>query len=288
MLFESVGNGHNDVMVALFLVLALAATLQTRWLLAVFFVIAGSMVKLYTLVFLPPLVLAWMRRLSGWRARIGAALAAGTVGIASALLLYAPVWSGTALFRNITRNPAATEYESSVWQLLGSFFAPTNDQARFDAVADNLDTIRHLHFAAAFLVLMLWLWKGHRLSDTWVWLWLAYCLSLSWVWPWYLMLAVPVAALCGPVRAAAVAVGFTMGGLLFWVGWPARSVPDAFWLYRYRSLLLFAPGLLIAVWPVLGRLVDQALGVREIQRAGGSAERISIAGEQLESDQRGP
>ncbi len=98
------------------------------------------------------------------------------------------------------------------------------------------------------------------MSDTWVWLWFAYCVTLGWIWPWYFLLVIPVVAMQGPGRAAALGVGLTIGGMLFWMGWPDPPLPAAPWTYNYRAFTLLAPAVIIAAWPALSRRVERMIG----------------------------
>lgn len=251
-LFETVANGHNDVMLALFAVLSLLAVAYRRWLFAVGFLIAGAMAKATGLLLLPVLVLAWVRMLPDVRGRIRALVSAGVVAVGTAIFLYSPLWGGMALYENIQRNPAYKSYANSVWELLVTRLVLRQDKAAVAELQGNLDLVRNLLFATAFLYIVYRVWRGQRLADAWVWLWFAYCLSLAWIFPWYFVLAIPLAAACGPGRTAALAVGLTLGGLLYWVGRPRLSNTEVSLLVEYRSILLFAPPVLVAIWGAFG------------------------------------
>lgn len=259
-LFETAGSGHNDVMVALFMGLNLMAVFNRRWLYAVFFLVAAAMVKLTTALLLPALVLAWALSVSGALARVRVMVSAAAVAALGGLALYVPLWGGSALFRNALANPAATDYQNSLWQLLLKKTVNVTDMATLLAMTHNLDLVRNLLFVAAFVYLTYRLAKDRQLIESWVWLWFAYCLSLAWIWPWYFLLVIPVAAARGPSRTTALAAGLTLGGMLFWLGWPDPPLPAAPWLHIYRSVLLFAPAVAVALWPALSRGVERALG----------------------------
>jgi alpha-1,6-mannosyltransferase len=258
-LYESVGSGHNDVMVAMFLALGLLAAAHRRWPYAVFFVVAASMVKLMALVLLPPLVLAWLALLPGLDARLRALAAAGAAAAGGALVLSAPLWAGTALLRNVRENPAAKEYLNSLWDLLSHRLEPVNAAARV-AFQGDLDVVRNAGFLLVFAALLWRAWDRREFTDVWVWTWVAYCLSLSWVWPWYFVVILPAAAILGPGKPAALAAALTLGGLLFWMGWPDPPLPAAPWLHNYRAFLLFGPVMLVAAWPRLSRAVERWVG----------------------------
>ena len=77
-------------------------------------------------------------------------------------------------------------------------------------------------------------------------------IAASWLWPWYFVPAIAFAA-CGGPRARALAAAITVGGLLFYLGWPRPSAALS-WLYTWRSALLFGPPLAtLAALAISGR-----------------------------------
>lgn len=259
-LFEIVGNVHSEVLLTPFLCLSLLMVAHRRWLLAVFFLTAATMVKLQVVLLLPLLVLAWMRILPDTRARIQAMGSAAAVSVASMLLLYLPFWAHTTLFVNVLE-VARTYRINTVWGLLVAKLATRNDPASVAALHSTFDLVRNCGFLLAYLICVWMLVKGRELTDMWAWMWFALCLSLAWIWPWYLLLSIPAAAIRGPSRSAVLAVGITLGGMLFWFLWPKAALHPAFqWTYEYRSFLLFAPAILMALWPGLSWRVERLLG----------------------------
>ncbi len=259
-LHETVGSAHNDVLVALFGVFALLAIVHKRWLFAIFFVMAAAMVKLMALILLPVLILAWLRSLPTARERGRAALLSAVASLLSGVTLYLPLWGGTALFDNIRENPAAKEYQNSLWELLVLEVLEPGRNPMIAIFNSDLDVVRNLAFVGVYLFLLWRFWRGADIVDSWVWVWFAYFLFVGWMWPWYFVMVVPMAAVCGPGRTSLVAVGLTLGGMLFWLGWPEPALPAAPWFHNYRAVLLFAPAMVLAVWPV-GRLFSrQAIG----------------------------
>jgi hypothetical protein len=103
-LFEGVGNAHNDVLVALFLVAGLAA-LRSRSLLAGPALALSAAVKFFTAALGPLFVAAaWReRRRWGWR-RLAATLALAAVATAA---VFAPFWAEGAMLGGLRRG--ATE-----------------------------------------------------------------------------------------------------------------------------------------------------------------------------------
>ncbi|MDP9352904.1 MAG: glycosyltransferase 87 family protein, partial [Chloroflexota bacterium] len=212
-LLETVGNGHNDVMVAMFVALSLLSVAHQHWRLAVLALTAAAMVKVTALVLLPMLVLTWLFSLTGARARVRATITAGVVVLVGGLAMYGPLWAGTAVFQNAIDNPAATMYRNSLWELLRSVILSATGATAPATVSAYLHVVRNLVFVIAFLVLLRRLWRGRDMAGGCVWVWFAYCLSLSWIWPWYFVLAIPLAAVGGPGRTAALVAGLTLGGM---------------------------------------------------------------------------
>lgn len=138
-LFETVANGHNDVMLALFAVLSLLAVAHRRWLVAVVFLVAGVMAKATGLLLVPVLVLFWIRVLPGAWARFRAVTSAGVIAVGTALVLYAPLWGGMALYQNIQRNPAYRSYANSPWAWLAARLVPSRDEVVVAGLQTNLE-----------------------------------------------------------------------------------------------------------------------------------------------------
>ncbi|MEJ7652560.1 MAG: glycosyltransferase 87 family protein [Chloroflexia bacterium] len=209
-LIETVGNGHNDVMLALFAALGLLAVAERRWRAAVLLVVVGAMVKVTALILLPALALAWALSLSGLRCRVGAALATVATAALGAAAMYAPLWAGDAWLENIRRNPAANRYYNSMWEFLARRTLRPPDEAALNRLFDDLDLVRNGLLVAAFLGL-LWYQARRRapLEDVWVWTWIAYWLSASWMWPWYFS---GDKRRCGAGRAVALLAGRSRSG----------------------------------------------------------------------------
>lgn len=255
-LFETAGAAHNEVMAALFVALSLLAVALGRRSYAVFFLTAGVLVKLTVLLFLPLLALAWLRTVPDRRARVSTAIRMSAVAVLSGLALYAPLWAGTALIENTLKNPAATRYQNTLWELLALRLAPASDLAAQATVHADLDLVRNALFAGAYLLLARAVWRGMDLASAWTWAWVAFCLSAAYVWPWYFVLPVATAAVVGPGRLAVLGGALSLGGMLFWLGWPDPPLPAAPWVYHYRSALMLAPALAALALPLLrGRLV---------------------------------
>jgi hypothetical protein len=251
-LFEVVGNGHNEALMAALVVLSLYAARRGRWLTAVLLLAAAGMAKLPALVLLPPLALAWARTRSGWRAQLRSLAVASAVALLGALALSAPLGAGMSLADNLWKVAGEYRIANSPWVLLALKLTSPGDLVSLAATNAGLDVARMATLATLFLIGLWEVWKRRELAEVWVWLWFAFCFTAAWVWPWYLALAVPVAALRGPGRAAALAAALTAGGLLFWL-WRPSGATDSWWS-EYRAVVLFGPAVLVATGVVAQRV----------------------------------
>jgi hypothetical protein len=92
-IYETAGNGHNDIVLVFFVLLALWALDRRRYTAAVLALVAGALVKFIPIVLVPIVAAAAWRALPS-RRRLG--FAAATLGLSAALAaaLTAPFWRG--------------------------------------------------------------------------------------------------------------------------------------------------------------------------------------------------
>lgn len=264
-LIEVVGNAHNDVLVACFAVLMVAAAAQRAWSSAAFFGACAVMVKPFAVLLVPPLALRIIAEARG-RTRARLLLTTLAVGAGTLLLLYVPLWAGTRLLTNIENNPASYIYTNTIWELIsegGRWIGLTTVAVQHP----YLDALR----LAGFLVGLLWIVtrrsSARSLPRTALRVWLLFCLTASWVWPWYFVPVIALAAISGTGGTAAAAA-LTVGGLLFWTTWPPPSPDAVSWLHTWRSLVLFGPLLLTLTSARARHLCFAALGLRAWPAAG--------------------
>lgn len=234
---EVVGNAHNDVLVAMFGVLLIAATVQRAWVHAAFFGACAMMVKPFAALLLPGLALriyqtrrdrwSWIRQTAG---AIG-------IGAISMTAMSLPLFAGLRLIDNISGNPASHFYTNSLWEL-ASEAGPAWFSVPSWQLQQHLDAVR----TAGFFVGAAWIlsrrWTRRGAAHVALSFWLLFILTASWIWPWYF---VPAIALATVARGAglAAATALTAGGLLFWAAWPAPSAIPG--LYTFRALILLGP-----------------------------------------------
>ena len=93
-LYETVGNGHNDIAMVFCILAAAVAIYFRRYTLAMLLLLAGALLKFIPILMLPAAGLIALRDLPDWRARLR--FVAVTALLSGALILasYAPFWHG--------------------------------------------------------------------------------------------------------------------------------------------------------------------------------------------------
>jgi len=236
-LFEGLANAHNDVMVALFLVLAVVA-LEKRSLLALPALVASALIK-FTTAPLGLLFLAWMiyRR---WPLKRVLASAALCLPVMAAAIL--PFWSGGRLIGGMMRGSTAylrTFYSSSLLSL-GREWAIVSGRADPNAL------IRYgvlILGALTILVVALSRRRTSPIPAALAILLLVTQLATN-LFPWYLVTVVPLIAMYNEEQERWYLFMATLLGLVYypistWV-W-ARLPKDPPAVHIYQALLLTVP-----------------------------------------------
>jgi hypothetical protein len=93
-IYETAGNGHNDIVMAFFIVLALWTQTRGRFTLAALALTAGALVKFIPLLLLPITITAALRTLPSPRNRTSFLLITSIACATLAVAVYAPFWRG--------------------------------------------------------------------------------------------------------------------------------------------------------------------------------------------------
>jgi alpha-1,6-mannosyltransferase len=249
-LFESVQNGHNDVVAVLPLLLALWATRSGGWRLAVVLVAVGFLVKpLAAVAGLPLLIAAWR---AGPKARIEAMMGA-LLATMVVVLAYVPFFEGFQTLQGLERGSifSASPGELVVIGLEGVGWPLDRAMAIARLLASGA-------FAVLALTSLLALWRGRlTLGAALTAVLFAYLLVGSqWFNPWYLLWLLPLAILAPDRRLRVLAVGFAvLAPLTYLLQYDARLVvplvfvPVALLALRWRAALGWTPGLAAPVAP---------------------------------------
>jgi len=237
-LLEAIQNGHNDVVAALPVLLALWAARSGRWRLAAVLVAVGFLVKPLAAVAGPVLLVAACRSGPAARREI---VQGGTLAALLVVAAYAPFFAGLGTFQGLER---------------GSIFSASPAELvvigleRAGWPLESAIAIARVLAGGAFLGLALWalwaLWRGRlTVPGTVAAVVLAYLLVGSqWFNPWYLLWLGPVAMLTPGRGLRIVALAFALlAPLTYLLQYDARLivplvfVPVALLAVRYRASL---------------------------------------------------
>jgi hypothetical protein len=286
-LYEVGVNGHNDLSMALFAVLALYFALSGRWW-ASFPCLALAILMKYTgALFAPPLALyalliAWK---GGWRVRASLALGA-LLGLATAVVVVAPFWVGVhtfSVFWGFTDYYIFSPFEIAMY-VLARFGMPR-------AEAEAL--LKPLFFGVSAVVYLAVLAGVRRRPETLVRaaaLGVAVYLLIGafWFHSWYVIWLVPVAAILPTARTAPLAMLFSLTAsqldAVWLIAWRLRWYGDHLGLARGITVVaVFGPVLLYLVvwavwhnWPAVSAVIrywwrEQWWGVRSMDWAAPAA-----------------
>lgn len=188
-----IGNGHNDMWMLGFALLALAATYRRMWTTAVLLLTVSVLFKYVSALLGPPLLLyIWTHAEGDYRARAAVIAKAGAASLALTALAYARFWAGLETFE-VIRNQT-TLMITSTPVLLFLILSPYMDAERAQEYARIIPTVT---FLALYLPLT---WQARRSFDHLVVMsFTAFFLYLvvvaAWFRPWYMLWPVAFAAL---------------------------------------------------------------------------------------------
>jgi hypothetical protein len=272
-LFEGVGNAHNDVMMTCFLILAMLA-LRKQSPMAGPLLALSALVKFYTLALVPIFLVAMLAGKWGWR-RIGA-----TAGLTlvSVVLVCAPYWSGGEMvdglreglersqqMDHVSLYSLAQQYELEQ-EALGSGdpdFIRSRPSAEIISEATK-DSLRN-GFALAFILgaglLALSVRRGRSVEAASAETLMLFVILLTNLYPWYLIPILAVLALRPDRSGIAYLVGATVLGLVYYpmfVYAHFNTEWSRYEVHQFLALFLTAPilVLLLVRWggPIAQRL----------------------------------
>lgn len=259
-LLRVVGNGHNDLVMMAFALLALLYARERRWTPALPLLAASVLVKYSSALLGPPLLLYAWTHSEGSPVERARALAPGAaLAAALAIASYAPFWAGEATFATLLQQ--SRQMITSTPHLLFTLLDGQLAEDTASTVARNTMLLVFLAFAVPLT------WSARRGFDALViasasLLLLYLVLAAGWFRPWYMLWPAALLAL-HPTRWS-VALFLALTG--------ANLFPDLVEQYRYdwgvRTLLeaRLAPVLVqfalpLAVWlAALWRTGDITLG----------------------------
>jgi hypothetical protein len=221
-LFETIGNGHNDIAMVVWLLLAAWSMLRRRYTLAVLALIGGALIKYIPLLLIPIVLALALRDLSGWRARLRLATVTSVTAVTLIAAAYAPFWRG---LERSASNGARRLFSLHCrrvyfqWQLN----LPADEAAKWVSLAAASIT------ALCSLAMAVRAWRDRSelsfVRSAFYLIMLYLLLACLWFHQWYAIWPLAMAALLPPGHAPRLAALFSyvglikplvMGPLLFW------------------------------------------------------------------------
>lgn len=218
--FELVGNGHNDVVMVLFVLLALWALISELRLLVLPLLALAVLTKLLAAALGPVFLYGLLRGHLPLREKLIAIVGGSAISLGLAVVLYAPFWGGLDTFYFLSRgNWFTASIPTMLRELLRQWY-PFEQAGRLAATLVGMGIV-------AFTFFRLWLlWREERrdgvAESSWLpWLRAAYDVTFAylvfatlWWQPWYLVWLVALAALVPSRLVHERTLLFCYGGVL--------------------------------------------------------------------------
>jgi hypothetical protein len=237
-LFEGIGNVHNDVMVTFFLVAALLALKRRSWL-APSLLAASALVKFFTAALAPLFMVVMLARQWTKRQVVLSLVAAGLVVVAA----FAPFWAGGKVIAGLGLGIEAYGSLNSV-----SIYSLLRETLRQREASQALQSLLWWVLAGLFAVcalLIMWrLGSDGQVERGMVDMLLVFCALLTLLFPWYMIPVIAILALKHDRTDAWFLLAFTALGLVYY---PLSSWAwsDAGWtppqVHLFQSLFLTVP-----------------------------------------------
>ncbi len=129
-LYETLGNGHNDIIMAFWVLAAVWCAAGRHHTLTVLALVAGALTKIVPALLLPTAGLLALRDLAPWRTRVRFAVGSGASALALGACAYLPLWRGLASLTFLQRKAMFT---TSLPAALYASLAPRWGAARVGA-----------------------------------------------------------------------------------------------------------------------------------------------------------
>jgi hypothetical protein len=264
-LYETVGNGHNDIVMLTALLAALWAFTRPEpdRSLALPFVALGALTKLVAALWAPPLAWGlWVAHTPDGRRgfRPGPAILAGGCCVLLAALLYRPLWAGDRTFAGLRQQ--SDLYTTSFGGLAAIVLAERRQLFTPQEVLKGAKALALAALAVTFLLRRPRVGTLPAVLASLFDLTLVYLLvGALWFQPWYLVPLLGLAPLVDRARqalAAAFALGATGSYLVYFYVWPALDwTPDRLLIQSWAVAVTHGPVLLalaaLACWRTAGR-----------------------------------
>jgi hypothetical protein len=258
LLYELVGNGHNDVALAALALCGFFLLSRDRGLLAIPCLVAAVLVKPVAALWLPPVGLWLLARTPGGLARLRRAAVIGALALVTAAVAYAPFWAGRQTFAGLVvqSNIHGNSLPSLLVHLVRAIW-PAAGTGTGSAAVQGVKWLTVGLFAPFYLWQLRLAWDSGRKGHLAGLVVISFDLILFYLvfvgfqfWPWYLTwLMVPAALLRGTDaslrRALAAGLGLMAPLLYFPFGWMWARAHLPAW---FRALLVALPLLTLLPW----------------------------------------
>ncbi|CAG0932351.1 hypothetical protein TFLX_02557 [Thermoflexales bacterium] len=253
-LYETIGQGHNDVAMLFWMLLAVWLLLKKRYTLTMVALLIGALFKYIPVLFVPAALAIALRDLGNTRARLRYLGVTASVSIVLVGLAYAPFWNGIETL-SITRRTQL--YTTSLPSVVFNLLKLSVDRA----AAARLVSLTALTITAiAALVLAGRAWRDRsELSFTRSMFYLItfyLLLTVPWFHAWYAIWIMGLAALLPPGQAVSFALIFSLAvlskPLIFGpqLLWPTRPPEEARLIEIYLGPLVLAVPWVSALYAV--------------------------------------
>ncbi len=236
-LLRVVGNGHNDLTMMAFALLALLLAYHRLWALVFLMLALSVLIKYSTALLGPPLLLyAWMQVEGTPRERVRTLAPAMLVGAGMVVFAFLPFWAGAETFATVRGQ--ADQTITSIADVLREHWRESMGDAQALSTAQWVTTLAFLAIAAPVT------WHARRGYDAllvacFALTFLYLVIAAAWFRPWYLLWPVALLALRPTGWNVALLVTISLCNLF----------PDPVEQYRYDW---GTPTLLEArLWPVV-------------------------------------
>jgi len=223
LLYEVSGHGHNDILMMLFVTLAVLSLMRQRFALALVLLVASMLVKYVTGLLVPLFLLYGLTHCATHRQRIRFVVLGVLASIALVAVVYAPFWQGIATLSNALSQ--GNRYNDSFSSTLGSIFTT-------GVTLQQAAALGRILFVPVYLY-ALWL-SSRRLPDlvrgSFLVMVFFLIIATSVSEPWYAVWPIILAALApGVIERLSVlllAYGAELGYTLYIYIWPWLGLGD--------------------------------------------------------------
>lgn len=259
-LYEVWGNGHNDLVMVFWILVAVWAIQRRHFTLSILALVAGTLVKFLPVLLIPAAGFIALFELRDWRLRLGFILRTALFAILLITLLYAPFWEGPQVFTLTHRtNLFTSSLPASIYHILSP------------KLGDG-PAARAIYLGALGVTLVAAVWIGFRAGRSSAqdrfaqasFNILAFYLLVTGLWfqQWYMVWLVALTPLLMTMYSRrlglfsafwALSKQFVFGPLLIW---PSHRLSQP-WLEIWFTLAVLGPSWLFALFTILATKKSQ-------------------------------